>query len=183
MTSMEGELDVLRDISKKLTDAKIPFMITGSMAMNHYAEPRMTRDIDIVIALGTKEVGSLAQILKLNYLFSIETAFEAVARRSIFNVIHESSLIKIDFIVQKDSAFRQCEFERKQKIRIQDFETFIVSKEDLILSKLEWSKDSKSELQQRDVRNLIATSCDETYLNDWAEKLGLEEALRVCINE
>ena len=26
-------------------------MLTGSMAMNYYAEPRMTRDIDLVIAL------------------------------------------------------------------------------------------------------------------------------------
>jgi hypothetical protein len=26
-------------------------MLTGSMAMNYYAQPRMTRDIDVVVAL------------------------------------------------------------------------------------------------------------------------------------
>jgi hypothetical protein len=26
-------------------------MLTGSMAMNYYAQPRMTRDIDIVVEL------------------------------------------------------------------------------------------------------------------------------------
>ena len=56
---------------------------------------------------------------------------------------------------------------------------YIVSAEDLVLSKLEWLKDSRSEVQQRDVRNLLDSvpGIDETYLGEWAEKLGLDELL------
>src|SRR5665213_3140681 len=124
---MEGELDVLRDISKKLISAGIPFMVTGSMAMNHYAEPRMTRDIDIVIALERTDVGGFAQILSSDYLFSIETAFEAVQKKTIFNLIHQISLVKVDFIPRKETEYRKAEFARRVKIKIQNFETYIVS--------------------------------------------------------
>lgn len=43
---------------------------------------------------------------------------------------------------RKRSDYRLAEFNRRQRIRIQDFSTWIVSKEDLILSKLCWAKDS-----------------------------------------
>ena len=48
---LETELDVLRDVSRRLETAGIKFMLTGSVAMNYYAQPRMTRDIDLVVAL------------------------------------------------------------------------------------------------------------------------------------
>ena len=48
---MQNELDIVRDVSVKLDSASIGYMLTGSMAMNYYAQPRMTRDIDVVVAL------------------------------------------------------------------------------------------------------------------------------------
>ena len=48
---MNEELEVLASVTRKLNQAKIQYMITGSIAMNYYATPRMTRDIDIVIEL------------------------------------------------------------------------------------------------------------------------------------
>ena len=47
-----NEIDIVRDVSRRFEQAGIPYMLTGSMAMNYYAQPRMTRDIDVVIALG-----------------------------------------------------------------------------------------------------------------------------------
>ena len=44
---MVGELDVLGIVSRRLTDLRIDFMLTGSFAMAFYATPRMTRDIDV----------------------------------------------------------------------------------------------------------------------------------------
>jgi len=40
---IQTELDVLRDVSGRLTSGGVAFMLTGSMAMNYYAQPRMTR--------------------------------------------------------------------------------------------------------------------------------------------
>ena len=51
---MQNELDIVRDVSGRLERGGFSFMLTGSMAMNYYAQPRMTRDIDIVVALTPK---------------------------------------------------------------------------------------------------------------------------------
>ncbi len=45
---MNDELQVLKIVAQRLEEAHIPYMLSGSMALNFYAEPRMTRDIDIV---------------------------------------------------------------------------------------------------------------------------------------
>jgi hypothetical protein len=51
-----NEIEIVRDISRKFEQATIPFMLTGSMAMNYYAQPRMTRDIDVVVAISPNDV-------------------------------------------------------------------------------------------------------------------------------
>lgn len=48
---LPDEIDVLRNVSGRLDGAGIPFMLTGSLAMNYYATPRMTRDINVVAEL------------------------------------------------------------------------------------------------------------------------------------
>ena len=52
---LPSELDVLRDVSRRLSEAGISFRVTGSMATNFYAVPRMTRHIDLVLALGAAD--------------------------------------------------------------------------------------------------------------------------------
>ena len=47
--TMQNELDVIRDIAEKFAQAGIENMLTGSVAMNYYTQPRMTRDIDVVV--------------------------------------------------------------------------------------------------------------------------------------
>jgi hypothetical protein len=37
---MQNELDIVRDVSAKRGSASIGYMLTGSMAMNYYAQPR-----------------------------------------------------------------------------------------------------------------------------------------------
>lgn len=178
-----NEIDVVRDISQRFEQAGIPYMLTGSMAMNYYAQPRMTRDIDVVIAITPKDVEPIVRLFQSDYYLSKESVSESIAQESIFNLIHQESIIKVDCIVRKKSEYRLLEFERRQKIRILDFSTWIVSKEDLIVSKLFWAKDSHSELQLRDVKNLLATGYDKDYLQRWMKVLGLDELLRECTND
>lgn len=49
---MSEQLDVLKLVADRLQHAGIAYMISGSTAMNYYAQPRLTRDIDLVVALG-----------------------------------------------------------------------------------------------------------------------------------
>jgi hypothetical protein len=45
-------------------------------------------------------------------------------------------VIKVDCVVRKSSPYRLAEFERRRQITIEDFTTWIASKEDLLISKL-----------------------------------------------
>lgn len=175
------EIDIVRDISRRFERAGIAYMITGSMAMNYYAQPRMTRDIDVVIAIGPADAEQVAKLFQPDYYVSEENIRESIAHESIFNLIHQESVIKVDCIVRKNSEYRRTEFERRQKITLQDSPTFIASKEDLIISKLFWAKDSHSELQLGDVRNLLATGYDADYLRYWTRELELDNLVEECL--
>ena len=96
------------------------------------------------------------------------------------NLIHNESVIKVDCIVRKNTPYRHAEFDRRKQIKIDNFSTWITSKEDLIISKLLWAKDSGSEMQMRDVQNLVATGCDAAYIDNWTRELGLFNLWQQC---
>jgi len=58
----------------------------------------------------------------------------------------------------------------------------MVSREDLILSKLAWAKDSGSEMQMRDVGALLAGDVDRQYLEHWAAELSVTDLLAGCLD-
>jgi hypothetical protein len=98
---------------------------------------------------------------------------DAIRKKSMFNIIHNEGIIKVDFIVRKDSEYRRLEFERRRSIPFEGIEINIVSAEDLIISKLYWAKDSMSEMQLRDVKNILKTvsDIDMDYIEEWIKKI------------
>lgn len=181
---IETELDVLRDVSRRLQSAGISFMLTGSVAMNFYAQPRMTRDIDVVVSLNETQTEEFFRLFERDYYFDRQNVAQAISLRRMFNLIHNDAVIKVDCVVLKTDAYRQEEFSRRRQVFLGDFETWIVSREDLILSKLFWARDSKSEMQLRDVRNLLSTDCDMEYLRSRAKTLKVDELLEeLLLNE
>ena len=79
---MLSELDLLLDVARRLEEAGLDYMLTGSMALNHYAQPRMTRDIDFVIALLLRDLDLLPRIFGEDFYFSPEAAREAIFHQS-----------------------------------------------------------------------------------------------------
>jgi Nucleotidyl transferase AbiEii toxin, Type IV TA system len=171
------ELDVLGMVSDRLTGLNIPFMLTGSFALAYYATPRMTRDLDIVVALDDLSVERLVTALSADFYIDADMAREAVRSERLFNLMHLESGIKVDLIVRKSSEYRQVEFARRQAVTFATLRTWIVSPEDLILSKLVWARESRSELQMRDVRQLLDCPVDIAYIRTWAPRLGVEALL------
>lgn len=170
---MLNEIDIVGDVSRRFDAAGIAYMLTGSMALNYYAVPRMTRDVDLVVELDASSAMAITQSFEPEYLVEMAAVTEAIAHESMFNLIHLESVIKVDCIVRKASAFRRQEFARRQRISLPGFDTWIVSKEDLILSKLHWARDSHSERQFDDVRNLLASGVNREYLESGLRMLDL----------
>ena len=172
---VSDELDVLKSVTAQLEGADILYMVTGSMAANFYAVPRMTRDIDLVVELSERDVDRVTLLFQQEYYIDRDMVQRAVRDHAMFNMIHNALVVKVDCVVRKETEYRREEFARRRAITVADLQVFIVSPEDLILSKLDWAKESRSQMQLDDVRNLLRSvqGLDTEYLNRWADRLGL----------
>ena len=88
---MLSELEVLKDVCERLDRIGIAYMLTGSMAMNYYAQPRMTRDIDFVIEVEPADSVKLLAAFEPDYYVPREALEQAIASRGMFNPINGSS--------------------------------------------------------------------------------------------
>ena len=177
---MIDQFSILTLVARRLDSAGIPYMLTGSIAAGYYAQPRMTRDIDLVVEVDAADAERLAAALTPEFTVNVDAVRAAITRQSLFNLIHVEAVTKVDFVVRKDVPYRLEEFLRRRRVEIGGCPLWIVSPEDLILSKLAWAKTSRSEMQLRDVRQLLAAveSLDVAYMDHWAESLTVTDLLR-----
>jgi hypothetical protein len=174
------ELEVLKIVAGRLDEAGIPYMVTGSMALNYYAVPRMTRDIDLVVEVAPVDTERLCELFQEDFYLEPETVREAVARAGTFNLIHTRLIVKVDMVVRKSDDYRRTEFGRRRRVSLDDRVIVVVAPEDLVISKLHWASQTRSEVQLGDVRNVLQSvaALDRTYLEHWIGHLGLEALYR-----
>lgn len=182
---MNEQLEFVKQIASRRNSAGIAYMLTGSMALAIYALPRMTRDIDLVIECRPEDSEELVNLIEADCYVDAESIRDAVVGRAMFNIIHKEWIIKADFIIRKDQRYRQVEFDRRRRFDIAGTPIYVVAPEDLLLSKLHWSKDSGSELQLRDARSVMESvdDLDWSYLETWAKDLGVWDILERVRNE
>jgi hypothetical protein len=176
---MIEQLEFLKEIAGRLDSAGIPYMVTGSVASALYARPRMTRDVDVVIECGPNDWATIVELFESDCCIDPATVRDAVRSRRMFNVIHNESIVKADFIVRKDDTYRKIEFGRRRQVDIEGTSVWIAAPEDLILSKLRWSKDGDSESQKNDARSILRSvqDLDWAYLDKWADYLEIKDLL------
>lgn len=176
---MSEQLEVLKTVAQRLSQAGIPYMLSGSVAMNFYAQPRMTRDIDIVVQLTPAAARRLPSLFSSDFYVDSDDVEEAVRDEGMFNIIHNTSIVKVDFIVRKENLYRKTEFDRRMAVPIDGTPISIVSPEDLLLSKLCWARDGDSGMQLKDARNIVLSrrDLDWGYLERWADELGVKDLL------
>jgi hypothetical protein len=177
---VDEQLEFVKQIAERLGSAGIPYMMTGSMAMAVYATPRMTRDVDLVVECAPGDAPRIVSLFETDCYVDAEAVANAIRTRGQFNVIHNEWITKADFIVRKDDPYHKTEFGRRHNVDAAGVRLSVVAPEDLILSKLAWARETRSELQRRDVRELIAAvqDLDWTYLERWAAELAVSRDLQ-----
>src|SRR3989442_1542813 len=100
--------ELLRRFVEVLERLHVPYLVTGSMATIAYGEPRLTNDIDIVVDLPLDQVDAFCESFPQDEFYCYrEAVIEAVRQRSLFNIIHFESGLKIDVIIPDDSEFNR----------------------------------------------------------------------------
>ena len=164
-------------IAKLLKKLKVPYIITGGMAVFIWGRPRFTADIDIVVELKYEDIDVLERALmalgKSGYVDK-NVMREALENSGEFNFIDGNTGVKVDFWVAKNSEFDRNKFQRKKARKIMEEIVYFISPEDLILSKLKWHAIGESMRQLEDIESILKISgekLDMRYIKKWARKL------------
>ncbi|HQI97686.1 MAG TPA: hypothetical protein PK575_13330 [Syntrophorhabdus sp.] len=176
------QLEVLRKVVEKLRDLDIEYMLSGSVAMNFYGQPRMTRHIDIIISIKETQIRRFIDAFKEEFYIESEMVLKEVSGKGMFNVSLNDYIVKVDFILRKDTKYDINAFERRRLVNVGDFEICLISPEDLVPNKLLWAREGNSEIQKRDVKNIlmITDDIDFNYLRDWSKRLTVDSLLEEC---
>ena len=182
MIRQQEQNDVLKDFSSRLEKLGVQYMLTGSMALAHYAVPRTTADIDIVVELAADDALKFIKEFERDYYIPKNRVRDAIYRKTMFNVLNQETVIKIDCVVRKNDEFQIEVFSNRERVNYAGyFDVWIINKEGLILSKLNWAKNTRSEMQMRDVASILRNGYDENYVRTRAKKLGIEDLLNECL--
>jgi len=168
-------IETLKDFVRRLDDLGIEYMITGSFAMHAYATGRLTYDIDAVIEISGRDSTRIESKFSPDYYIDKVSIKKAVASGSMFNIINQNNGVKVDCIIKKATGFEADKFGRRRKSEIDGIGFWVISKEDLILSKLAWAKESLSEKQFLDIRNLLESGVDKQLFQEQVERRQLNQ--------
>jgi hypothetical protein len=163
---------------KILDQVDIPYMVTGSFAVNFFGIPRTTHDIDFVIEIRSSDAERFADAFPRDFYADADMIRQAVASQSMFNIIDPNSGVKIDFWIVKRNPFDQERFRRRREQNVFGERVFMPTPEDTIISKLLWYQEAQTDKHLNDARGvweIQQDTLDQDYLNQWVTRLGLEK--------
>lgn len=179
----EDQRLTLEDGVNRLESIGLAYMLTGSVAMLRFAQGRMTNDIDIVVQLSHGDRLRFVDAFADSYYIPEEKISGAIERSSMFNVLNNETLVKIDIALVKPTEFHQQAFKNRERADIWGVEVWAIRRDDLIVSKLYWAKDSRSERQMRDVVMVMMNGFDADYIKPWVKTLGVADLFDICVAE
>ncbi|MBA2541984.1 MAG: hypothetical protein H0V17_20245 [Deltaproteobacteria bacterium] len=175
----EGAGALLGSMTEILRSIDIPHMVVGSFASTFHGVPRTTHDLDLVIDPSVEQLDRLvAGLDPERYYVDLEVARDALARRTMFNVIEIETAWKVDLVIKKARPFSVEELSRREPAILIGVAVPMATAEDTIISKLEWAKDGASSRQLEDVAGILRLrggQLDLNYIARWVGELGIEK--------
>ncbi len=147
--------DLIRLFITPLNGLGVPYMVTGAVAAIVYGEPRLTRDIDVVIALTPADAPRLAAAFAdpAFYVTPAEVIAEESRRnRGHFNIVHIASAMKADLYAAGSDPLHAWAMARRESHDVAGTPVSLAPPEYVILRKLEWYRDGRSPRHLDDIR-------------------------------
>jgi hypothetical protein len=176
--------DLIGLFVEPLERLEIPYMITGGVASVIYGDPRFTRDVDLVLELGARDIRRLESEFAGEdfYVPPVEVLEEETSRREggHFNLIHRETALRADVYLLGDDPLHAWAFGRRRRLTLDRTGIWVAPIEYVILRKLQYFEASQSERHLRDVAMMLRISADlidGPELDRWLQRLDLREAL------
>lgn len=184
-------LQVTLFVTNLLDELGVPYVIGGSMASIVHGMLRTTMDVDIVAEIRPEQIAPFVDGLQDAFYVDEHMIRQAIQRRSNFNLIHLSTMFKVDIFIPKGRPFDRQQLNRRIPERVgrdTGQQIWVLSAEDVVLAKLEWFRmgDEISERQWRDILGVLKTqqsALDFDYLRQWAQELGVADLMERAFEE
>ncbi|MBN1575692.1 MAG: hypothetical protein JW913_04020 [Chitinispirillaceae bacterium] len=158
-----------------LEESRIGYMITGSVASTFYGEPRLTHDIDLVIALRADDIPRFPSLFPAAEFYCppqevlrIEASRKTFAH---FNLIHHDTGYKADMYPLTGGPLHIWGFENRRRIALKDtLQIWVAPPEYVIVRKLQYFKEGGSQKHLSDIRKMIdspESAIDLSQLERW----------------
>ncbi|HEY3803772.1 MAG TPA: hypothetical protein VGL61_14255 [Kofleriaceae bacterium] len=171
----------------RLETLGVPYFVTGSTAGILYGEPRMTHDIDIVVELAVADIARFVAAFPLDEFYCPPDDVLAIevrrGQRGHCNLIDHATGFKADIYIAFDELHRWA-LARRRTVIVDGVPMQVAPPEYVILRKLEYFREGKSEKHVRDIRAMLAVSgdlLDRAFLEDRVEALGLRAAWQYVV--
>jgi hypothetical protein len=175
------EPDLIQLFAQPLNQIGVRYLVSGSVAAMLYGEPRVTHDIDFVVFLRPEDVAKLPEVFPAPEFYvppaNIIVIEMARERNGHFNIIHADSGLKADFYTATRDELHAWAFRHAKRYTIGETPISLAPPEYVIIRKLEYYREGGSEKHLRDIRSMLSVSgeqLDQTALNDWIQRRGLE---------
>jgi len=143
----------------------VTYMVTGALAAGAYGEPRLTNDIDLVIALSEADPARLHSAFDPTafYVPPLEVIQTERARDSHghFNIIHNETAFKADVYLLGNDSLHRWAFARRKLVEFDGERVWMAPPEYVIVRKLQYLRDGGSTKHATDVRNMLAVLGDQ----------------------
>lgn len=170
--TMQDLITSLMAVQEILTDAGLPSMVIGGVAVTVWGEPRLTRDVDVKILAGREDREQVLAVLH-NYTPLHADPAEALRRQGIAFFQDEAG-VRID-IMLAETSFDETALARAQIIELQPNQPVrVCTAEDLIIYKM-LSLRSKDQADVESIVRRQGDKLDDAYVEDWL--LQFEQAL------
>lgn len=179
-------IDILLMVCNTLNNLNIRYMIVGADAVNFYGRPRTTHDIDLKVAILPKDVEGIFTSFTKDFYIDKTMIYDAIKNKSMFNIIHNETGMKVDFWTLKDDEYEFERFNRRKNVLILNTPVYITTAEDLIITKLDWHKESASEKHYQDalgVYEIQYGKLDEKYIEGCVARKSTKEIWLKIKNE
>ncbi len=170
----------LRAVVDAFETAHVDYLVVGSTAAAAWGVARMTRAVDLVALIRGDQLSVILDALSGTDLYvPTQHAHAAAGGGGSFNVLHTATGGKVDvFVSPPADEFTRSRLQRRVRHVVLGVPTWVATPEDVVLAKLRWRLDSRSEVQWRDCIEIAATNqLDRAYLAVWAPSLGVGDDL------
>ena len=166
----------------RLDRAGIKYVVTGSVAVIVYGDPRMTHDIDLVVEVSRKQIPAIIDAFPEEefYCPPAEVIGVECARstRGHFNIIHHATGFKADIYPVGSDPMLAWAVRNPRTFALGGIEIRVAPPEYVIAKKLEYYKEGRSPKHISDIQGMLEASSNfisYKKLYEFIEKQGLSE--------